>query len=233
MLVIDLHDQGYKDNKEIMRILINGLKTLAYLAIVDVIIPNQRYCTDVFISCSAGIQKSTIQKLIPGAYVAPVMSPPSSWRACIREKEVVQGTFHEWGTFPTRTNHNLAYANMRDQALFGEPYDESIYQGGIRYFDGLNKDKLDYLLVHGFIDQNDYSNNSPCVSEFREFLEKYPKATLHGFADSIQREYCGIVITGCSCHGKLTKQFIIDFCNAFRLADEFNISDCCCSCTYD
>jgi len=124
-------------------------------------------------------------------------------------------------------------ADKRDQALFGEPFDEALYQDGKRYFDGLNKDALNYLLEQGLIDRGDYFFNSPSVSDFMDFLEKYPKTTLHGFADCNKRFGREIVITGCSYHGKLTKQFIIDFCDAFRFADEFNLSDFCCSCTFD
>ena len=48
------------------------------------------------------------------------------------------------------------------------------HSGWIRYFRGLDADKLECLLKNKFIAPDDYYNSAPSVQEYLEFMKEYP-----------------------------------------------------------
>lgn len=126
--------------------------------------------------------------------------------------------------------------NKRDQLLFGQDYDEDMYGGGIRRFDGLWAVDARELIKLGFLNPHDAQNYSPTAEEFIRFMESgvgHP-ITAHGYAVSQQRGDCRVTIEGIeyACAETMSWDQIEAFLT-FRHADEFELDEHRFYCWYD
>jgi hypothetical protein len=67
------------------------------------------------------------------------------------------------------------YDDKRRCEIIGLEYPVE-YCGGCYSFEGLTLDKLNLLLDEGFADPDEQQNSAPDTSEFKSFLEQYPKS---------------------------------------------------------
>jgi hypothetical protein len=68
--------------------------------------------------------------------------------------------------------------------------------GGIDCFDNIDGDMLSKLLSDKFINPDDRQNESPRVSQFYEFMKRYPATRAFGYAVSPLREDYRISLEG-------------------------------------
>lgn len=117
---------------------------------------------------------------------------------------------------------NNRNVDQRDMYLFNEPFISDDYFGGIKHFDALNANDIEWLMQNGFLDANEGQNKSPSTIEFLEFLKKYPHYVAFGYAVSPDRFDYGITITGIK-SAKTTNDKIEmgDFVKFSKNADEF------------
>ena len=115
-------------------------------------------------------------------------------------------------------------ADQRDMILFGEPYDEEKYLGGIRSFEGLTAEEYRKLYAIMAIDPNDSQNSAPTAREIYEFIDEYPGFTAHGYAVSPERDDHRISFEGVEGMYKTTEE-LEAFFNLFRFADNFTAGD--------
>lgn len=117
---------------------------------------------------------------------------------------------------------NNRNVDQRDMYLFNEPFISDDYFGGIKHFDALNANDIEWLMQNGFLDANEGQNKSPSTIEFLEFLKKYPHYVAFGYAVSPDRFDYGITITGIK-SAKTTNDKIEmgDFAKFGKNADEF------------
>lgn len=117
---------------------------------------------------------------------------------------------------------NNINVDQRDMYLFNEPFISDDYFGGIKHFDALNANDIEWLMQNGFLNANEGQNKSPSTIEFLEFLKKYPHYVAFGYAVSPDRFDYGITITGIK-SAKTTNDKIEmdDFAKFGKNADEF------------
>lgn len=112
------------------------------------------------------------------------------------------------------------YDDKRRCEIIGMDYPPE-YLGGCQSFEGLTLSQLDLLLDENFIDPEECQNCSPDTMEFKEFLEKYPEATLHGYIVTPERDDYRITIEGLEYQGDVSMELLGDFIDEFRTADDF------------
>ncbi len=125
------------------------------------------------------------------------------------------------------------YDDKRRCELLGIKYPANWGYGGCINFEGLNKKRFDLLLEENFIDPDDSQNESPTAKEFKDFMDRYPDVTAHGYAISPDRCDCRITIEGISYNGSVSKEMMKDFIDMCRYADEFVCENNCLYCWYD
>lgn len=128
------------------------------------------------------------------------------------------------------------YANLRDKIIFGKNYDEREYFGGCKRIRSLKLNTLKELISENFANPNDKQNFAPCIQEMLDFVEKYPKCTFHGYAISVRRDDYRISLEGIECKDKKTinsVEFLRDFVQTFRFADDFVCNEELAYCWYD
>jgi hypothetical protein len=114
----------------------------------------------------------------------------------------------------------------RNQIVFGDDDVEGeTWLGGTRHFEALDFKQLERLVDNDFIDLEGTQNCSPSAGEFMEFLEKYPKATAHGYAVSHKRDDYRVSLEGVGFRGRVSKKLLMDFVYLCRHADEFHAGD--------
>lgn len=116
-------------------------------------------------------------------------------------------------------------ANIRDNIIFGEDFDEKKYLGGVRKFDCLDGRKLGELIDEGFIEPKEGHNLSPWAEDYWDFINTHPDSRwyLNGYAVSPERDDCRVSITGIETHDIYDKYTLMDFVHYFRLADDIDI----------
>lgn len=115
--------------------------------------------------------------------------------------------------------------DVRDQVVFGEPYNEEKYSGGIRHYKNLDISKLKELNEGGYLDLQMAQNFSPTVGEFFNFMTKYPQVTCHGYVVSPFRSDYRFSIEGLSCNKDINEDLIKDFTELCEYADDFVVKD--------
>lgn len=114
----------------------------------------------------------------------------------------------------------------RNQIIFGDDDVEGeTWLGGTRRFEALYLPQLRELVDNDFIDLEGTQNCSPSAEYFLEFLEKYPKATAHGYAVSHKRDDYRVSLEGVQFRGRVSKKMLMDFVYLCRHADEFHAGD--------
>ncbi len=83
----------------------------------------------------------------------------------------------------------------RDRIIFGK-YRPEEYYGGIRRFENLGIERLEYLFKNRFIDPEDCQNLAPSAQEFLDFMRKYPFWEAHGYVVEAKRPDYRISIEG-------------------------------------
>ena len=79
---------------------------------------------------------------------------------------------------------------------------------------------------------NSSFNESPKVQVFLDFMIKHIDFTCFGFATRRKDDY-NVIITGIEGYNIINDSIIIDFCNIFRMADEFCAAKEHCRAWYD
>lgn len=96
------------------------------------------------------------------------------------------------------------------------------YLGGIARFENLSNENFNLLAIEGFVDPGEaQSDISPCAGEFKNFMNKYPGVTAHGYIVSPERSDCRLTIEGLDYKGPVSSQMMADFTEMCRYADEF------------
>ena len=95
------------------------------------------------------------------------------------------------------------------------------YLGGCKSFKGLTLSQLNLLLEENFIDPEECQNSSPTTIEFKEFLDRYPECTLHGYIVTPERSDYRVTIEGLEYCGDVPRDMLVDFINEFRYSDNF------------
>ena len=112
----------------------------------------------------------------------------------------------------------------RDKLIFGK-FEPRKYCGGIRQFEGMSLETLDTLLANNFADKEERQNESPTIAEFRNFMQKHPGYTAHGYTVELAREDYRVTVEGLEkSEGYESAQELEDFIEAFRYADDFTAS---------
>lgn len=113
---------------------------------------------------------------------------------------------------------------LRDEIL-GIEKDWTV-QNEIKYLDEINLDKLEMLLLNGFIDPNDSQNESPTTKTFYEFMNRFPKVLAHGYAVSPYRDDYRITIEGLHVNeADVTKEMKTQFFDLCKDADDYYDKD--------
>lgn len=118
----------------------------------------------------------------------------------------------------------------RDTIIYGKPITTKY---DIKNYKNLTLDQLRQLVALNFIELDECQNSSPSVSEFLEFIQKFPQVTAHGYVVSPERNDYRVSIEGLEYKGPITVQLAIDFTNLCREADEFTLTENKLSSWYD
>ena len=111
----------------------------------------------------------------------------------------------------------------RDKIIYGK-YKPSRYKfGGTQSFRGMMVDTLKTLIDQNFADPEECQNDSPTISEFYDFMERYPEYTAHGYTVSDTRDDYRVSIEGVE-KGSPASIYdeLQDYMALFAGADEFN-----------
>ena len=107
------------------------------------------------------------------------------------------------------------------------------YMGGYSGFGAINIDQLNTLLEEKFIDPDECQNCSPSTMVFKEFMEKYPGVTAHGYIIGPDRIDYRVTIEGLEYDGDFSREMMEDFVDMFRHADDFIFNNRYLFCWYD
>ena len=116
-------------------------------------------------------------------------------------------------------------ANERDMIIFGEPYNEEAYEGGVREFAFMNAEKLKSLIEDNHIEKTWRRNCSPTAQEYYEFLDRHPLISCYGYVTQPGDDDYGVIILGCYYSGAITTEMLIDFVSTFsKDAEDFEVN---------
>ncbi len=121
--------------------------------------------------------------------------------------------------------------NLREALL--APYSEQSECGGLRYFRGVPLNVLQQMINRRFVEMGRWNDCGGVAALFLPFLKAHPGYTVHGYAVSSERPDCRVTIEGIEKADPLTKEEVIDFANAFKDADELEITSDYARCWYD
>ena len=114
----------------------------------------------------------------------------------------------------------------------GEDFNSS-YHGGIRHFDGLNSETLDWLIENSFADPRECQNDAPIIDDIAAFMRKHPEFTAHGYAVDKGRDDYRPSLEGVDYSGKVTSSLTAAFVDLFGHADELTVNEVSLSCWFD
>jgi len=127
-------------------------------------------------------------------------------------------------------------ADAREQLVFGQPYDPKSYEmGGCKRFDRLSLNSAKDLVNLGLLDLADRQNDSPEARDMLDFVEDHGDGWyVHGYVISPTRDDCRVTLEGVGYSGEpLSMDDLLDFVDAFRFADEFEVGKESAWCWYD
>lgn len=113
----------------------------------------------------------------------------------------------------------------RDEIIFGN-YDENRYKmGGCCRFE-MDASKFEQLIQEEFLDPNENQNESPTTAEFQEYIEGCEDwVEFEAYAISPDRSDYRVTVEGVNVWiPSDQKEKLCKYVEAFRDADEFNIS---------
>ncbi len=110
----------------------------------------------------------------------------------------------------------------RDKLIFGKFKRNRYKFNDYISFEKLNLETFKALVDMNYINLNTNYNLAPMVYEIYDFLQKYPKYTIHGYVTSDESEDYGIYINGVE-KGEPSEslQEFTDYMAVFRYNDEF------------
>lgn len=118
----------------------------------------------------------------------------------------------------------MAPLKDREIIIFGHEVDWEDHLGRTAHFKGIHIDKLKELLKKKLINPDLTQNGSPTIEAFMDFMEKHPDVLAHGYVIVPSRDDHRVSLEGVEYKGEATKELIYAFAEAFRYADEFEIS---------
>jgi hypothetical protein len=114
------------------------------------------------------------------------------------------------------------------------------YPGGIRQFENLPGNLVQFLVDEQLCSLDAVQNGSPTVGVFLAFMKLFPKVLAHGYAVHPFRPDYGIIIEGLQLQGKISKKLQAEFYQWFRkhghpweIADSFTCNDSELRCWWD
>lgn len=117
----------------------------------------------------------------------------------------------------------------------GTAYTDSDDENYARFRD-MTPETARKLIEAGFADPEDSQNDSPTFLEMVEFCEKHPGFTIHGYTIGEDRSDARVTAEGVGGEAA-NADAALDFAEAFRFADDFNIvrgtDHTVCYCWYD
>lgn len=133
------------------------------------------------------------------------------------------------------SNNREYLANMRDQIVFGEPYNKKKYPGGCRSFDELTMEQIEKLNDLGLLDLDECQNDSPSVEEIVDFLRNIDSDGwyVHGYCVCAERPDFRISFEGIGKKTSPSMNDMIQFIRMFRWADELHMDEEGLYCWYD
>lgn len=75
----------------------------------------------------------------------------------------------------------------RDQATRDAILGIKVKDYDIQHYQGCTIETLEKLIAGGFVNLTETQNDSPSIQEFREFMQRHPAATCHGYVVSKNR----------------------------------------------
>ena len=126
---------------------------------------------------------------------------------------------------------NLDLADIRDEIIFGEPFNRKEYFGGVRQFEKLTADQIDQLEKNDIINYGDKQNDAPTAREIINFVKKYPdEVTALGYVVSPYRKDFRITFTGVDAipadgFDSFSTEFYDEFERLFGKADDLDEDD--------
>jgi len=126
--------------------------------------------------------------------------------------------------------------DIRDTLIFGS-YDPDKYMGGVRHYNNLSADTLEEIVKHDFADPTDMQNESPSLQHFLLFAKHWKQynVKLHGYVVSLDREDYRFTVEGIesATSEDYCLDYILQFVESFRYADEFLLNKHKSRCWYD
>lgn len=117
---------------------------------------------------------------------------------------------------------NKDYESRNEIIFGGKDTDSESWLGGTRNFESLDLEQLQALIRNNFINLEECQNCSPSVSDFLDFMKKYPAVEAHGYAVSHKRDDYRVSLEGIRFDGNVTMDMLLDFVHLCRHADEFS-----------
>lgn len=126
-------------------------------------------------------------------------------------------------------------AGIRDEIIFGEPYNPKKYPGGCRSFDKLTLEQIGRLEELDILDMSEAQNDSPSIGGIIEFLRARDTDGwyVHGYCVSPDRSDFRVSFEGVGKEMTPTMKDLYDFTCLFRFADEFSADEDGLWCWYD
>ena len=117
----------------------------------------------------------------------------------------------------------------REEIIFEKKLEEKDYLGGLASFNDLSVSKLEQLLSEELAKQDECQNEAPSIKDLLDFGKKWEEYdirfqgyTIHSARGDHRVSLDGICIR--SDDESFSAQFVIDFTNNFRCADEFELN---------
>lgn len=121
-------EKGY-DHSAIKETLIVKFTTLNFFAMADEIGESGTYHTHVYVAFSSRVRWSTVKKAFPEAHIDIAHGTPEEnlnyirktgkWENTDKAETRVEGTYEEWGTFPTQKGRNMDMQELYEMVKEG------------------------------------------------------------------------------------------------------------------
>lgn len=116
----------------------------------------------------------------------------------------------------------------REEIIFEKELEEKDYLGGCAHFNGLLVKELEQLISEDLADQDECQNESPSIKDFLDFGKKWIEygVSFQGYTIHTKRDDHRVSVDGICIRSDdepFSAQFVIDFTNNFRHADEFDL----------
>jgi hypothetical protein len=112
---------------------------------------------------------------------------------------------------------------QRDGIIFDNEVDWQMDAvGGVKRFENLDRENLQRLVDHGFVDPNQQFNGCPSAQYFLDFMGRWPMVMAHGYAVSPRRPDYRVDVEGLEFRGPISDALRAAFVLAFRDADDLD-----------